>query len=1172
MEIRNFKSFGPRSTVLDMRPGLTMIGGPNGSGKSNIGDALLFVLGTRSSKTVRADKLDDLIHTSKDGVRRSNSAYVKAVFVEDFEGDNFQKVEIARTIEENNGEIKSTYYLNDRKARHSDVEKFLDDVGIQLDSYSFVLQGDINEFITRTGNERRKLLESIGGIESYNIKIDAAKEKIGEIESNLSAARTLENEISSNTENLRKEAEKLKMRISIEEEIRNLKKTSLSIQIRSMEIDMSSYNQSLEENSAKKESFSRKTTEIDLQEKELKEKKEEIETGISIEMKNQLAEIRQKLDSLKLERARNDINASNKKNSMSERRTKIEFNSEKIEQIENELKGISENYVSQKKKEDTLKQGHSVMKAQIAQKIEIQNSISSQYQKASKELKETESELQKLTSFMASKHMEENSITGEISALTGKIGNMEETLTNEKYGISEAKWKISKIKTGDGEKNNRKETLSEEYFSSGKQIESYEKKRTELNERIEFLLKEVEKLRGQLGSQGNISRAASIIMDAKSKGNISGIHRALGDLISYDSKFQTAIDATAGARLKSIVVDNEDVAQECIELLKSKQAGRLTFLPLNKLAGGRARGKAILILNEGKSLGLVSQNVKYDAIYENAIWYAFQDTIAVDSMDVAKKYMTGVRIVTLDGDIFDAGGAITGGFTEKREKRGNPQDLIKMEDELVALRQTRQEVELTLKEIKQRRDATQSELMEMSRESSEGKGQLGELENRVAESEKKIAGITANIHTLENEKKEKELILVEIRNLISQTKNSLESLTRKKTELYERIGDNGNGENDLTEMQKELENITGELSETGKAIESISTSQNLLTARKKELIKENEDLHNEVEQFKKDIDNLLSIIREKDEEIQKHAMMENQINQKNTQIYAQIKSIEEQVTKLSMEKEKIARDVASIDTAILTARIKLQSYEEKISSLRTEMASIGGEILQDYSSVQKISLRIQELERKIGEIGPVNQLALADLEKEGQRLEELRGKIETLNGEIDSLLKLMAELEDVKKSTLMNLYMRVRDEMQKIFMRLTNGGDVNMYLSNEEDPLNSELLVKARPKGTIYSKLNSLSGGEKSLVALSFISAIQRIKPSPVYFLDEIDMFLDGVNAESMGKLLKENSLNAQIVMITQKNAITKYASSLFGVTLNRETNTTEIFSKSFDVGEGVAA
>ena len=363
MEIRNFKSFGPKGTILDMRPGLTMIGGPNGSGKSNIGDALLFVLGTRSSKTVRADKLDDLIHTSKDGVRRSNSAYVKAVFVEDFDGDNFQKVEIARTIEENNGEIKSTYYLNDRKAKHSDIEKFLDDVGIQLDSYSFVLQGDINEFIDRTGNERRKLLESIGGIESYNIKIDAAKEKIGEIESNLSAARMLENEISSNTENLRKEAEKLKIRNSIEEEIKNLRKTSLSIQIRSMEIDMSSYNQSLEENNAKKESFSNKTKEIDLQEKELKDKKEEIENGISLEMKNQLVEIRQKLDSLKLERARNDINASNKKNTMSERRGKIESNSEKIEQIENELKGISENYVSHKKKEDSLKQRNSVMKA-----------------------------------------------------------------------------------------------------------------------------------------------------------------------------------------------------------------------------------------------------------------------------------------------------------------------------------------------------------------------------------------------------------------------------------------------------------------------------------------------------------------------------------------------------------------------------------------------------------------------------------------------------------------------------------------------------------------------------------------------------------------------------------------------------------------------------------------
>ncbi len=1172
LEIRNFKSFGPKETILDVRPGLTMIGGPNGSGKSNIGDALLFVLGTRSSKTVRADKLEDLIHTSKDGSRRSNSAVVKAIFVEDSPDGDFNKVELSRIIEDSNGEVKSTYYLNDRKAKHSEIEKFLDDAGIQLDSYSFVLQGDINDFISRTGNERRKLLESIGGIESYNMKIDAAKEKIGSIESNLSAARTLEGEISANAEALQREAEKLHKKMELEEKVRNLRKTSLSIQVRSMEIDMSSYSHELEVNLEKKEAHQVKIQEMVSKQESIRKKKEEIENGVSQEIRIQLAEIRKKLDNLKLEKARDEINSSNTLNTMSEKREKVELNSDKIEEIENELKLISEKFVKLKNRDGEIKSRHSVMKAQIAQKIEIQKSISTQYQKISKDLKDTEDEIRELQNQLKDLRSQESKLSSEVNTLTATIGGMEESLTSEKYALSEARWNISSIKGGDTDKVQKKEKLSNEYFNLGKQIETMEKERHESSDRIEFLVKEVEKLRSMLGNVGITGKASSIIMDAKSKGVISGIHRPLGDLISYDSKFQSAIDAAAGARLNSMVVDNEDVAQECIELLKSKQAGRLTFLPLNKLLGGRPRGKAIIILNEGKSLGLLSQNIEYEKSYENAVWYAFQDTILVDTMEMAKKYMTGVKIVTLDGDIFDASGAITGGFREKKERRGNPQDLIRMEDELSALRVKRQESESQLREYKQRKDSVQNELMEISKTDSEGKGKMSELQKRVEGAEKKIADITTSISKNSSDRSLLEKNLKGLREDIEKSEESMESLEDKKKKLLETLGDSGNGENDLTEMQRELENLTQEMSDVTRDMEGVSTTQNHLMTRKKEVLQDNSTLVGEIEKLKEKLEGLSKIMMEKDQEIQKHVMMENEINQRNTQIYSQIRALDDEINSISNEKERISREITSIDTSILTARIKIQGYEEKLSGMRTEMNSIEGFILQEYSSVQRINMAIQESERGIGEIGPVNQLALAELDREESRLSELREKIELLNQEIDSLLKVMAELEDVKKTTFMSLYNRVKEEMRRIFSRITNGGDVIMYLSSEDDPLNSELLVKARPKGTVYSKLNSLSGGEKSLVALSFISAVQRIKPSPVYFLDEIDMFLDGSNAESMGKLLKENSLNAQIIMISLKNAITKYSSSLIGVTMNRETNTTEIFSKSFDYGEGITA
>ena len=1144
-----------------------MIGGPNGSGKSNIGDSLLFVLGTRSSKTVRADKMDDLIHIPKEGQKRKNEASVTAVFVDDRDSENFEKLEISRVIEDINGEIKSTYFLNGRKARHSDIDKVMDDMGLQLDSYSFVLQGDINDFIKRSGTERRKLLETIAGIESYNMKIDAAKEQVAEIEKNVTASETLQAEIRKNVEVISEEAKKLKEYKRLNEEILDLKATSLSIQIRAYEIDLSSYEQALQKNMEVKEQMESQIKMAREREKDLLKKREDMETGISKELQQQLSSLREKINSIKLEKAKRDVRFQNENSAISEKRERIEQSEEKITEIEKEIERITQEFIKLKEDESKFSSNYEAMKTQISQKIEAQRQRSVEYQEASRKLKEIEDELSKVNSRLSSLRRDEKDLDQKYSSLEGIIGSKEEAITSEKYKVSEVRWNLSQIKKNDGEKKGNFEKLNKEYYDLKSEIAGLEGNISKISSRIEQLVRETEKMRGQMGSQGAANRSLSLLMDAKAKGIISGIHKPVSDIISYSDELQMAIEAAAGGRLNSLVVEDENVAQECIEYLRSKQAGRVTFLPVNKMVGGRARGKAIMILNEGNTMGLLSQNITYDVQYENIVWYTFQDTILVKDIETAKRYMTGVRIVTLAGDIFEASGAISGGFQEKRQRKGNPQELMKMDEELENIRREKAEMESIIRSKKLRFDQVQRDLMEESKKGSEGKGRIETLEKQLEQYSLNLSRMEEDLIKLKNERSGLKERIDELRTNMENEASLVEQLNLRKKEMYDFIGNDEEGGNDLNEMQREADLLNSNLIATRRKITEIETNQKRLSERKMELSKEISELSIEIHESEEEKKRLESEILQLDEENKKYIAMEKDLNEKNSKILGELKGIELEINQINVKVEKVNAEKNAVDNSILTANIKISEFKERINELKNELESTGGVVLSEYSSVQRVKSEILVRERKLEEIGAVNQLAESDLERETMRLSELTGKIEKLRAEIDSLIELMANLEEVKKVSLLNLYNQVREEMRKIFSRLTNGGDVILYLSDEKDPLNSELLVKARPKGTTYTKLNALSGGEKSLVALSFITAVQRIKPSPIYFLDEIDMFLDGANAERMGELLRENSNTSQIIMISLKNAMTKYAGSLFGVTLNRQTGCTEVFSKSFEEG-----
>ncbi len=1149
---------------IDFRPGLSMIAGPNGSGKSNIGDSLLFVLGTRSSKTVRADKLDDLIHNPANGDKKVSRAEVKAVFVEDRDDESFETVEISRTIEENGSEINSTYFINGKRSKHSEVDRFLENIGIQLDSYSFVLQGDINKFIYVSGNERRKLLESIAGIDAYNMRINSAKEKIDEIDKTILASETLRTEIEENIAVIEKEAEKLREYKKLNSDIVDLRATALSIQIRGIEIDLSGHQQSMEESEKKIGDIKAILDDLDKEREVLAQKRMEIEKGIGEKIQKELESIRKGIESKKLERARSEISASNINISIDKERALIETNTGKIEEIDEEIDNLAKGFNELMKREEELKYRETSLRAQINQKIELQRNKTEEYRKATDELTVIEKQLKENSTITEKIRREESEESKKFKGLETKLGIKEENLTNEKYRLSETQWQLNQIKKDEGGNRSKNESLSKKYYELQSQIKELERERTETRSKMDNLGKEVERMRSEMGSRGFANKSISAIMEAKARGAISGIHRSIGELISYDEKYALAVEAAAGGRLNSIVVDNEDVAQDCIELLREKKLGRVTFIPLNKILPGRPRGKALTIIQQDRTTSLLSQQVKCQDVYANAIWYTFQDTVLVDSAEIAKKYMTGVRIVTLDGDIFEASGAISGGFMNRSRTTFNFSELDSKEKLLEELRERFNSLDHDIRNLRQEYDDISKQLMDISKSGGEGKGKSESLEAQLKESQKIRESLELEIQTLKIELKNSYASLEKLQELITKEEEKKASLEKRKNELYMIIGDNKEEGNDLSELQRELEKISNEQTSTMSIKSSNQTTMKKISERKSELMMENDNLIKNINAETTEKDRIEEEIAKFGNEIGRLEEEEEKLNENNRKIIQGLKEIERQLSDISQKSAGLESDMKNHENAVLTSKIKIQNFNEKLSALKEELRQNGGNVIIDYSSAQKANSEIAIRMAKLQEIGAVNQLAEEDLKRDMQRKENLVEKIDILKREVDSLIKLMAELEEVKTRVLLDLYGKVKIEMREIFKRLTRGGDVDMYLSDESNPLESELLIKAKPKGTTYTKLQSLSGGEKSLVALSFIVAVQRIKPSPIYFLDEIDMFLDGTNAEAMGELLRENSNTSQIIMISLKNAMSKFANSLFGVTMNKAAGCTEIFSKSF--------
>ncbi len=1142
LEVDNFKSFANK-VEIPMLKGFTTISGPNGSGKSNIIDSILFALGLSTSRTLRAEKLFHLIST----YNKRNEAFVKVTFGETEDGD----FSVARRIRKSSQGFNSIYYLDDKIATLSDIHAKLEKYNITPNSYNVMMQGDVMSITNCTPGERRKIIDEIAGIADFDRRIDQATGELDTVEKRVVNSTLILNEVNTRLEQLNEEREVALKYQKLKDEKTGLESQINTVKFFDLRRNLEKAHENILEFTKRKKEEEVKAKDLEERLKLIKEKYDEISKTITEKGEGHQLELKQKAEEIKgsISRKNSSIvfadkqiqdnlkTIENTKNGIEVQEGKIKDSELKISLKQDEIKGIEKNIEEQKEILHKILEDMSGLSETAEKHIERRNTLR----------KELEGYQDKETK------------------LIQRQAPLEADLSTKKKAIEDARGKLAELETfkaNFSETKASKELLIEQL---GKELDDfkiilkntlneYDKTKNEITD-MDYDLQAARKKIYQLeairnaNEEANLGRAVDTVVNA----NIRGVHAPLMKLGQVDEEYSTAMEIAVGGRMAHIVVDDEHVASTCIELLKSSNAGRATFVPLNKIV------KCPRSLNLPKEKGVIDfaiNLIDFDDEYLNAFYYAVGETLVVEDRSVANKLIGKYRMVTLSGDLFEKSGSITGGAVRKTGlKFAQNSDseietfrsrLKEMETKYSALVSKRASLEAKMEDVRGKYSASTTEF-------NKAKMELTNLETSFSNNQKNIDEKLEFLKITEPE--------------ISKIEKYLDKIEEEHIEISEKMTDI---QTSISEVEKLMNDADlKDLKEKTAGVEAeIKRYEKNMAAANNDI----DGLHQQIDFFKTTINTHNDTIQRtlgvnRDLALDK-ARFEEEIKGLNGQLEVlevQIKEITDKLGELLKQRDDINKDLIDIETqknlkasdiekiaeqieSFKARRRELEPQLEETKNILTEAGVNVSELTPVEMSIEEITSRIQRLQRRMDELGAVNMKALEDFEKVSARQQELQGQIETLSHEREQILERMRGYEDLKKETFLKTYNVINENFKDIFHRLSDG-EGTLILENEEKPFDGGLDIEAQPRDKKKQRLAGMSGGEKALTALSFVFAIQKYMPAPFYAFDEVDASLDGINVEKLAHIVQSQAETTQFIVVSHRKPMIESANRTIGVT-----------------------
>ena len=1162
LELQGFKSFADK-TVLEFMPGITSVIGPNGSGKSNISDAIRWVLGEQSMKSLRGSKSLDIIFAGTQNRKSLGFAEASLVF-DNTDGTlpiEYTEVTVTRKIYRSG---ETGYYINKVPCRLKDVLELFMDTGIGKDGYSIIGQGKIDEILSNKSEDRRHIFEEAAGIVKYRVRKAESEKKLEHTKLNLLRINDILAEIETNIEPLKIQAEKAKKYLNLREELKN-------IEIGLFLYNIEKYKKELEDIVKDEEIYKTQCNDEEGRLERIKALKEELKSEIdhiteSIEEMSNLGFESKK----EIEMLNSDINVSN---------TRIENNKQNKERFEKEIEELTariqeleEEKKQKEEKKENLKQNREKFAKELEEKekelAEITKKLSSKELEMEEHKKTVEENTDKKYEFQASISEQDinyqnyqkrqtqikNEMTGNISELDNTRMKKEE-IAKEFYEIES---KRNKILTDLEEVNKEKQEADRKIKDFDSKINMLSGEKRIKESKLKFLI-ETEKEK-----EGYIKSVKTLLKDCETTKELGkGMHGVLANIIEVPEEYQTAIEMCLGSSLQNIVTENEEDAKRLIEHLRKNNLGRASFLPISSVKGKKLekiRGK-----NTGV-IGIASDLIRYSKKYENIILNLLGRTVIVQDMDtairVAKDNGYSFRIITVEGDVINPSGAITGGSVAKktvnilgrgREIEKLQKEIKKLEEQIQKLEKEKENYQESIEHVLEKASSFEKELQEIEITYATGKEKINSIEENITRLETRLNKLKEENKKIEEQKEESIKNKTEFQEQIQEINEENEKLKKIITEFAELNKDNQKYVDDLnfditnlkisvssfdeseSSIEEIQERIHSEIESTNKSIENKKTQIEQIKQDNFDLEKAIEEIKEKIEKIKEEVKNSGSKIEElKEKRTQKNEKLAEQEEEINNKLKV-IEDLKAQMVKVDVKKTKLEEDINEI-----------------INKMWEEYELTPNNVV-DYRKPENVQLtqkKVKDLRNEIKELGSVNVDSIEEYKNLKDRYDFMCEQRVDLESTMAKLRKIISDMTSIMKEQFKEKFEMINKNFAEVFKELFGGGTASLRLEDKDNILECGIEITVQPPGKKLQNMMLLSGGEKAFTAIALLFAILKINPAPFCVLDEIEAALDDVNVYRYAEYLKKFSKNTQFLVITHRKGTMEAADTVYGITM----------------------
>lgn len=1165
LEMQGFKSFADK-TILEFMPGFTVVIGPNGSGKSNIVDCIKWVLGEQSMKTLRTGKSSDIIFLGTQN--RKSLGYAEASLIFDNSDGKlpieYTEVTITRKIYRSG---ETGYFINKVPCRLKDVLELFMDTGIGKDGYSIIGQGKIDDILSTKSEDRRNVFEEAAGIVKYKTRKEESEKKLEHTKLNLLRINDILTEIEANLVPLKEQSDKARKYLDLKQELKNIEVGLFTYNIEKYKKDIQKI---IEDTSSITESCN------------VEEGKLEKIKIIKEELKNTIDELTEKIESMqnigfesqkKQEQINSDINVF---------KSKIENNEQNIERYNKEIQEL-QNKIKNSEEE-------------ITSKLDKRTSLKESKEKFLNELKEKQKELNKIMETFSDKELKIEESKRKVEENTDKKYNLESDIKAQNANISNVDRRILQIQKEISSNISEKDRISfvkndiqKEFYEAQKnkndatkQLENIDEKKQNVENLIknydikinnftqEMRMKEsrhrflVETEKEKEGYARSVKALLKDCENIKELGN--GMNGALADLIDVPEKYQTAIEMALGASLQNIVTENEQDAKKLIDYLRKNNLGRASFLPITAVKGRKIeniKGK-----NPGIQ-GIASDLIKYDKKYEQIIFSLLGRILIVDNMEnailVAKNNNYSFRIVTIDGDIINPSGGMTGGSVAKKTINilGRSKEIEKLSKEIEVLKDKIKEInnekhrvlvsseevlekeqELTkkLQEIEiiynvelQKQEGINNEISRIEKTIEKLRKEEESLKSQKEEIQKEIVVNTKNIESINKINEELQDVITKFASVNKETQNKVDNLNFDITNLKISVSS-------FDESENSIEEITNMINQ------EIKNNKNNVQIKEKQIEESKKEIENlnikieysikKIEQIKQDVKNSGNNIEQlRQDRIKANEKLDAKEKEQSEE-FRIIEDLKSQIVKLDARKNKIDEDL-----------------NEEVNKLWEEY-ELTPNATDEFTKPENITLtqrKVNNLHAEIRDLGSINIGSIEEYKNLQKRYDFMCEQRLDLENTMSKLNKMIIDITNTMKEQFKEKFAIINKNFGEVFKELFGGGKASISLEDENNVLECGIDIIAQPPGKKLQNMLSLSGGERAFTAIALLFAILKMNPAPFCVLDEIEAALDDVNVYRYAEFLKKFSPDTQFLVITHRKGTMEAADTVYGVTMEEK-------------------